>query len=188
VRLRIPLHTTTFTDAARNLAEWAEQLHTDGILSDYALHTYRPETRHGTGPTLAAAEAVFAADSAAALQRLSGDRQAATAAGMIAIADAFTGGNGLRWLAEHVPRRSGPRLEAAQLALARAPYGSDDLSAALTTYRSLADRDGLDTDQVLAGLLHLHHGRMIGVDTASERHCLRLARAVAHTDLARRSS
>jgi hypothetical protein len=151
VRLRIPLHTIAFTDAARDLAEWAEQLRTDGILSDYALHTYRPETRHGTGPTLAAAEAVFAADSAAALQRLSGDRQAATAAGMIAIAEAFTGGNGLRWLAEHVPRRSGPRLKAAQLALARAPYGGDDLSAALVTYRSLADRDGLDTDQVLAG-------------------------------------
>ncbi|GLY90537.1 lantibiotic dehydratase [Actinoallomurus iriomotensis] len=188
LRLRIPLQTATFAKAARDLAEWAEQLQAGGVLSDYALHTYRPETRHGTGPTLAAAEAVFAADSVAALHRLSGDRQAATAAGMMAITDAFTGGKGSRWLAEHVPRRSGPRLEAAQLVLARAPYGGDDLPAALVTYRSLAECDGLDPDQVLADLLHLHHARMIGVDTASERQCLRLARAVAHTDLARRSS
>ncbi|GAB3977740.1 lantibiotic dehydratase [Actinoallomurus acanthiterrae] len=187
LRLRIPLRTATFTDAARRLARWAERLHDDGLLADYTLHTYRPETRHGTGPTLAAAEAVFAADSRAALHRLSGDRHAATAAGMIAIADAFTG-DGLRWLVEHVPRRSGPRLQPAQLALARAPYGDDSLSAALVTYRRLADREGLDTDQVLADLLHLHHARMIGVDTASERHCLRLARAIAHTDLARRNS
>ena len=41
--------------------------------------------------------------------------------------------------------------------------------------------DGLDPDQVLADLLHLHHARMIGVDSASERHCLRLARAIART-------
>ncbi|MEV0399117.1 lantibiotic dehydratase [Actinoallomurus sp. NPDC050550] len=186
LRLRIPLRTATFTDAAQCLARWAERLHDDGLLADYTLNTYRPETRHGTGPTLAAAEAVFAADSRAALRRLSGDRHAATAAGMIAIAEAFTGA-GLRWLVEHVPRRSGPRLQPAQLALARASYGDDGLSGALVTYRSLADRDGLDTDQVLADLLHLHHARMIGVDTASERHCLRLARAIAHTDLARKT-
>ncbi|GAA4603976.1 lantibiotic dehydratase [Actinoallomurus liliacearum] len=187
LRLRIPLRTTTFSDAARCLAWWAERLDDDGLLADYALHTYRPETRHGTGLTLAAAEAVFAADSRAALHHLSGDRHAATAAGMIAIAHAFTD-DGLHWLLEHVPRRSGPRLQTAQLALARVPYGDDGLSAALVTYRALADRDGLDTDQVLADLLHLHHARMIGVDTASERHCLRLARAIAHTDLTRKTS
>ncbi|MEO3861894.1 lantibiotic dehydratase [Acrocarpospora sp. B8E8] len=187
LRLRIPLRATRFGDAAHDLAIWAERLHDDGLLHDYTLHTYRPETRHGTGPTLAAAEEVFAADSRAALQRLSGDRQAATAAGMIAIADAFTS-DGLRWLSEHAPRRSGPRLEATQLAAARHPYGDDDLRTALAAYRALADRDGLDTDQVLADLLHLHHARMIGVDTASERHCLRLARAVAHASLVRRTS
>lgn len=27
-------------------------------------------------------------------------------------------------------------------------------------------------------LLRLHHARMVGVDTASKRHCLRLARAI----------
>jgi thiopeptide-type bacteriocin biosynthesis protein len=156
------------------------------VWRDNTLPPHRPETRHGAGPTLAAAEAVFAADSRAALQRLSGDRQAATAAGMIAIAGAFTG-DGLRWLSERAPHRGGPRLEATQLAVARGPYGDDDLLTALAAYRSLADRDGLDVDQVLADLLHLHHARMIGVDTASERHCLRLARAVARADIVRRT-
>ncbi|MGH3686480.1 MAG: lantibiotic dehydratase [Pseudonocardiaceae bacterium] len=189
LRLRIPLRAADhFADAAHDLALWAEQLHDDGLLADYTLATYRPETRHGSGPTLTAAEAVFAADSRAVLQRLSGDRQAATAAGIITIAHGFTGADGLRWLVDHVPHRSGPRLEPAQLTYARHPYPDDDLAAALATYRTLVDRDGLDTDQVLADLLHLHHARMIGVDTASERHCLRLARAVAHTVLLRRTS
>ena len=84
------------------------------VVHDYGLHTYRPETRHGTGATLAAAEAVFAADSRAVVRRLAGDRLAATAAGMITIADGFTG-DGLGWLAAHVPHRGGPRLGPAQL-------------------------------------------------------------------------
>jgi thiopeptide-type bacteriocin biosynthesis protein len=189
LRLRIPLSDTNqFATTARDLAMWTEQLYEAGVLADYTLATYRPETRHGTVPTLAAAEAVFAADSRAVLQRLSGDRQADTAAGMITIAHGFTGGAGLRWLVDHVPHRSGPRLEPVHLAHARQPYTDDGLAAALATYRTLADRDGLDADQVLADLLHLHHARMIGVDTASERHCLRLARATAHTDLLRRPS
>ncbi|WP_045876518.1 lantibiotic dehydratase [Pseudofrankia sp. DC12] len=188
LRLRIPLQDTTrFAQATSNLALWAAQLQDDGLLADYTLATYRPETRHGTGETLAAAEAVFAADSRAVLQRLSGDRQAATAAGMIAIADGFTS-DGARWLVDHAPHHSGPRLQSAQLAGARLPFRDSDLAAALAAYRALAHRDGLNTDQMLADLLHLHHARMIGVDTASERHCLRLARAVARTDLMTRTT
>ncbi len=180
LRLRIPLQDTTFAATAACLAEWAQQLEHKRVLHDYSLRTYRPETRHGTGPTLTAAEAVFAADSRATLQRLTGDRQASTAATMIAIADAFTG-DGPRWLAEHVPHHRGPRLEPVQLDLARTPYRDDDLDKALATYRTLAHADNLDLDQVLTDILHLHHARMIGVDPASERHCLRLARAVART-------
>ncbi|MEO5875011.1 MAG: lantibiotic dehydratase [Streptosporangiaceae bacterium] len=188
LRLRVPLHATTFADSASDLALRAAQLHDDGLLTDYTLNTYRPETRYGTGATLAAAEAVFAADSRTALQRLSGNREAATAAGMITIANGFTGGDGPRWLTSHAPRRSGPRLEGTQLALARESYGDGGLLTALSAYRALADRDGMDVNKVLADLLHLHHARMIGVDTASERHCLRLARSVAHTDLVRKQS
>ncbi|MCK9904187.1 lantibiotic dehydratase [Frankia sp. Cpl3] len=195
LRLRIPLSDSTrFAHAAHDLAGWTERLQHDGLLADYTLATYRPETRWGGAPALAAAEAVFAADSRAALGCLSGDRQtatsdqqAATAAGMITIVRGFTG-DGARWLADHAPHRSGPRLDCAQLAGARLPYGDDGLAAALATYRSLADQDGLDTDQLLADLLHLHHARMIGPDMESERLCLRLARAVALTDLARKAS
>ena len=186
LRLRVPLHEQGFARSAHGLALWAEQLYDDGLVADYALATYRPETRHGRGPTLAAAEKVFAADSRAALRQLSGDREAAAAAGMIAIADGFTGGHGPRWLVDHVPHRSGPRLDPAQLIRARNAEPEDpeaaELMTALAAYRALADQDELDTDQVLADLLHLHHARVIGIDNASERHCLRLARALAQAD------
>jgi hypothetical protein len=188
VRLRIPLRDTApFAAAARDLAGWAQQLRDDGLLTDYTLATYRPETRWGHGSTLAAAEAVFAADSQAVCQRLSGDRQATTAAGMITIVRGFTG-SGPDWLVDRVPHGGGSRLDPAQLAGARLPYEDESLATALSTYRTLAERDGLDADQLLADLLHLHHARMIGVDIASERHCLRLARAVVHADLVRRAS
>lgn len=191
VRLRIPLRDPAdFAGTARDLARWTEQLDSDGLLTDCALHTYRPETRHGTGPVLAAAEAVFAADSRAALRALTlppAGRQAAAAAMMITIADAFTG-DGMSWLAGHVPPGTGPRLSPGQLAQAGTRHDDPCLAAALTGYRALLGQDGLDADQVLADLLHLHHARVIGVDTASERHCLRLARAAARTALARRTA
>ena len=188
LRLRIRLRDTAhFADVARDLALWAERSHKVGLPADYTLGTYRPETRYGSGPTLAAAEAVFAADSRAALRRLLGDRQAATAAGMITIVRGFSDA-GARWLVDRVPHRSGPRLDPVQLALARQTREDDGLAAALAAYRTLADREGLNTDQVLSDLLHLHHARMIGVELVSERHCLRLARAVVHTDLIRGTS
>ncbi|MFG3715993.1 lantibiotic dehydratase [Micromonospora sp. NPDC047730] len=184
LRLRIPLpDADRFADASRHLAGWVQHLHDDAVVHDYSLHPYRPETRHGAAATLAAAERVFAADSRAALHRLTGDRQAATAAGMIAIADGFTG-DGPRWLATHVAHRTGPRLDPAQLEQARRPVHDERLAAALAAYRSLVVHDGLDPDEVLGDLLHLHHARMIGVDLASERHCLRLARTTARTTLA----
>ncbi|MBM0255747.1 lantibiotic dehydratase [Micromonospora sp. 4G55] len=186
LRLRIPIPDTgRFADTARHLAGWVQHLHDDALVHDYSLHPYRPETRHGAAATLAAAERVFAADSRAALHRLTGDRQATTAAGMIAIADGFTG-DGPRWLATHVAHRTGPRLDPAQLKHARRPVHDERLAAALAAYRSLVVDDGLDPDEVLGDLLHLRHARMIGVDLASERHCLRLARTIARTTLAGR--
>lgn len=181
LRLRIPLaDADRFADTARRIADWMADLHAHAIAHDYSLHPYWPETRHGTGTTLAAAEAVFAADSHAVLARLTGDRQATTAAGMIALADGFTG-NGLAWLATHLPRLSGPRLDPAQVHRAACPHQDKDLTAALAAYRPLAVADGLDPNEILGDLLHLHHARMIGIDTASEQHCLRLARTIART-------
>jgi thiopeptide-type bacteriocin biosynthesis protein len=188
LRLRIPLtDVDRFADTARHLADWVEGLHAGKIVHDYSLHPYRPETRHGSQAILTAAELVFAADSRAALRQLDGDRQAATVASMITIADGFTG-DGLTWLAAHVPQLTGPRLDPAQADLARIPFRDEHLGAALAAYRTLTDSDGLDPDQVLGDLLHLHHVRMIGVDTASERHCLRLARMIARAAHVRRAS
>lgn len=185
LRLRIPLSGPgQFGTIARRLAAWVQTLTDDAVLHDYSLHTYRPEARHGAGETLAAAEAVFAADSRVCLTLMDGDRQAAAAAGMITIAEGFTN-DGLRWLTEHVPPRTGPRLTSAQLDRVRVTFHDVDLLEALSAYRALAERDGLDVDQVLPDLLHLHHARMIGVDTDSERHCLRLARTIAHAAHAR---
>ncbi|WP_423464268.1 lantibiotic dehydratase [Promicromonospora sp. MS192] len=183
LRVRVPLHDITHAQAAHLLAGHAERLHDGDLLTDYSLNTYRPETRYGTGQTLAAAEAMFAADSRTALSRLSGDRQASTAAGMLAIAHAFTG-DAPRWLADHAPHRGGPRLDRAQLAAAREYQIDQDLLEAVAAYRVRVDRDGLDVDRILGDLLHMHHARMIGVDLDSERHCLRLARSLALTSLA----
>ncbi|MGQ0776910.1 MAG: lantibiotic dehydratase [Pseudonocardiales bacterium] len=91
LRLWIPLgDASRFGAAVQQLGPWVELLCTDGLLHDYTINTYRPETRFGTGPTLAAAEEVFAADSHAVIQRLSGDQTIATAAGLISIVDGFT--------------------------------------------------------------------------------------------------
>ncbi|GIE51517.1 lantibiotic dehydratase [Actinoplanes nipponensis] len=181
LRLRIPVTDSDhFTELAHRLADWMQQLHDTGAAYDYSLHPYRPEARHGAHATLAAAEAFFATDSRAALHRLiaSRDRQASTAAGMIAIATAFTS-DGPQWLTTHVPHRTGPRLNREQLAIAGTPVHDEHLAGTLTAYRAAIDNDTLDVDTVLGDLLHLHHTRMIGVAAASEQHCLRLARAIA---------
>lgn len=195
LRLRIPLgDASRFGAAVGQFGAWAEQLRTDGLLHDYTINTYRPEARFGTGATLAAAEEVFAADSHAVVQRLSGDRTIATAAGLISIVDGFTG-DGAGWLIEHVDHRGEPHASGQpisdhrELVIRALGTSSDDrLRQALADYSEHAEHDGLDPDRILADLLHLHHVRMIGVDMASERRCLRLARATALTLLARGAS
>ncbi|GIH10069.1 hypothetical protein Rhe02_81360 [Rhizocola hellebori] len=186
--LRLRIHTgfeATTAEITSRLASWAQHLEDQHQAHDFTLHTYRPETRHGSGITLTAAEAVFVADSHAAIRRLDGDRHATTAAGMIAIADAFTNGQGMTWLTTHIPRRTGPRLDQTQLDRARVPLHDQRLHTTLITYRQLAEQDALDLDLVLADLLHLHHARMIGVDPLSEQHCARLARTIAYNSIQR---
>ncbi|WP_120319042.1 lantibiotic dehydratase [Catellatospora citrea] len=188
LRLRIPTPDVgQFHHVTRALAQWTHELERNGVLHDYTLHTYRPETRYGTGPALAAAETVFAADSRAVLRRLAEDREPATAASMITIVDGFNG-NAARWLADNVPHCSGPRLNPTQLDHARNTFHDQALTAALVAYRAQIKRHNLNPNQVLADLLHLHHARMIGVNQASERHCLRLARAVARSSHVRTAS
>ncbi|SES28514.1 thiopeptide-type bacteriocin biosynthesis domain-containing protein [Lentzea xinjiangensis] len=192
LRLRLALRDDNeFACTARRLGVWADRLRDAGVLADYTLDTYRPEPRFGTGATLAAAEAVFAADSRTVLTHLHLDPVARTAAGMIAITAGFAD-NGLTWLLEHVDHHGHrPADRVAQhrdTVIDTARHRDTALQTALARYRTLAQANGLDTDQVLTDLLHLHHARSIGPDLTSERYCLRLARTAAKTMLLRDAS
>jgi thiopeptide-type bacteriocin biosynthesis protein len=197
--------------AAARVGEWAADLRGRGLVPCLRLDTYHPETgRYGHGPAMAAAENVFAADSAAALAqiemaaRTGTPAQALAASGMLDLAVSYapTPGQGLRWLAEDLPREPGkldralrdatltladPRRERA--ALRALPGGENVLlawesrRAALVAYRTrLAEQR--DPRPVLGSLLHLHHVRAVGVDPDAERVGLRLARAAALRQLA----
>ncbi|MGW9211007.1 thiopeptide-type bacteriocin biosynthesis protein [Embleya sp. NPDC055664] len=114
LRLRIALPDAgACGTAAGRVGAWADRLRRDGLLRETVLATCHPETgRWGDGPALAAAQAVFAADSRAVLAELArpappdGDRRATVAAHLLAIAAAFTGSPdaGARWLIAHVSR------------------------------------------------------------------------------------
>jgi thiopeptide-type bacteriocin biosynthesis protein len=188
LRIRLPLDGSgTYGAAARDFSEWARRLHEAGLLADFTLGTYRPETgRYGARSAMAAAEATFAADSAFAVAQLrtAAHVEAATAAGMISLAAAFCGEATNPWLVGHLNHGGGPSLDRNLLAQAgQSPAISPELLhrrySAAAAYRELLD--DANADIVLADLLHLHHARMIGTDTDSERRCLRLARAAAQT-------
>ncbi|MEU9891319.1 lantibiotic dehydratase [Sphaerisporangium sp. NPDC051011] len=192
LRVRLRLYDSDrYGAAARSFGQWARTVHRAGLLRDVCLETYRPETgRFGTGPTLAAAEDLFAADSAVAVAQLRGmvNAPAATAAGLVGLATGFLGVGGPSWLVEHIAHGGGSALDRSVVEQARHPLKVpiellDRWRKALSTYRALLDADTVnvahDVNVVLADLLHLHHARMIGIDAESERTCMRLARAVA---------
>jgi len=159
---------------------------------------------------MAAAEEVFAADSAAAIAELTtaartGTRaQALTAASLADLACSFapTPAEGLRWLLDtmpHEPARPERSLRDTALELAdprggwralSALPGGEKVAAAwerrravLAVYRArLAGQR--DPCSVLRSLLHLHHVRSLGVDPERERISNRLARAAALRQLA----
>lgn len=214
LRLRMRLHgPDDYGAAAQRLGSWVDSLRDQGLVSALTLETYYPEVaRFGTGPAMAAAETLFAADSAAVLTQLTAAPgswylQAITAASIADLAQAFTGGprQGHRWLVDHPTPRptSPPPREVSEQALALAdpdlgpallsttPGGEALVQAwqqrrtAAAAYRACLDDQGLDVDRILSSLLHLHHNRMIGPDREAERGCLRLARASALTHTAR---
>ncbi|MFG2091824.1 lantibiotic dehydratase [Spirillospora sp. NPDC048824] len=216
VRLRIALSgASEFGPAAARVGTWAEQLRRVGLLRDVEFATYYPETgRWGGGPLMAAAEAVFGADSLAVTTQLaepSGTHpQALTAAQFLAIAVAFMGSAelGVSWIARHTTAKAPmpiPRAilnEAVRLAdptddwarLRALPGGRAIVSSWRSRDRALAAYSALlhgaesaDPDTVLASLLHAHHMRAVGLDPDDERACLRLARAAAQAWTARRT-
>jgi lantibiotic biosynthesis protein len=209
LRIRLP-DPDAFAHTARRIGSWAAELRGHGLLGRLQLDTYHPEIgRFGDGPALAAAEVVFAADSAAAIAQLAAGgaahRPPVTAASLVDLVIAFTGrrDTGLRWLIEHVDRISTPALardlqaQAIELcnptndgAALRALPGGDLITAcwqrrraAVVAYRDvLASREtatGVAQQTVLPDLLHLHCIRVAGLDRDAEIGCLRLARAAA---------
>jgi thiopeptide-type bacteriocin biosynthesis protein len=215
LRLRVRLDSSQqFGNVAALLSGWARELADIGLVGDLQLDTYRPEVgRFGGGHALQAAEAVFAADSAATLTQLrlpaSGTRApadpAVTAASMLDLVTGLspTERAGQQWLLDRAPRSLAappPREHRAQAvelaatghqALAALPGGDDVLAAwarrrtTLTDYRAVLLEDGVDPATVLPDLLHLHHARVTGPNLDRERVCLHLARAAALSQRAR---
>lgn len=214
LRLRLP-HPNAFGETAQRVGSWAAQLRDLGLIGRVQWDTYFPETgRYGTGPTMTAAETVFAADSAAAVTQLTHTagttlHPAVTAASFVHLVAAFTGSAtaGTRWLVDHITRPSGPapdrRIhdEAIHLAnphddfaaLRTLPGGGEIADSwarrrgTLASYHaSLETGRDTDPDSVLTSLLHMHHIRTAGIDDGCERACRGLARSAAVSWTARR--
>ena len=109
LRLRLHLDRDGYGDAAERIGAWAGELRRRGLCGDLVLDTYRPElARYGGHPdAMAAAQALFAADSVAAqaqLGALARSRQlhpeVLTAASMVDLACSMAGSrrDGLAWL------------------------------------------------------------------------------------------
>lgn len=201
VRLRLP-SVDAYGTAARHIGTWSTMLRGLGLSGHTQLDTYVPETgRFGTGDTMAAAEAVFAADSACALaQRQSASvihPHALTALSMLDIAAGFLGPDTdpARWFVDTIATTPAPapdrhlRQHVVRLAAAQDRHTQLDVPvteawsrrrAALAAYRAGLDpHDQPDPSAVLRSLLHLHSIRATGLSPDTERTCLRLARAAA---------
>ena len=209
LRLRLP-DPGAYGHAAHRAGAWAARLRDTGLAGHLQFDTYYPETgRYGSGPAMAAAESVFAADSAAAIAQITcaaGGHcypHALTAASLADIATAFTGdtAKGMSWLATHIPKDSAPAPvprpvhdQAMRMAdpredhaaLRATPRGDQILAAwrqrtsTLAAYRdTLRDEGEVPADSVLASLLHMHYIRVAGPSPEAEQLCHRLARLAA---------
>jgi thiopeptide-type bacteriocin biosynthesis protein len=210
LRLRIVLPAAEeFGDAVCRVSTWVDGLRRCGLLREVAYATSYPDTgRWGCGTALAAAQAVFTADSRAVVTQLAQPKRphrlALAAANFAAITTAFTGtpAAGMRWLIEHVaakPPTPVPRPvygAAQRLADPREDFHAlrQELGSALITstwtsraqalaaYRSTVDgpdAHGVDPNAALDSLLHTHFLRAYGVDAEDKAACLYLARAAA---------
>ncbi|WP_275581093.1 lantibiotic dehydratase [Natronosporangium hydrolyticum] len=187
---------------------WAQRLRRAGLASRVVFDTDYPETaRFGGTDALAAAEEVFAADSAAAIAQLTAadnrqgpDAAALTAASLLDLIIAFIGDGteAMRWAIDHTRahRPAPPRAVYDQAVLLANPHNQAELAGfpggarvlaswqqrrrALTAYRDRLRTCGAFPPEVLLpDLLHLHHTRMAGPDLEAERRCLHLVRAAA---------
>jgi thiopeptide-type bacteriocin biosynthesis protein len=198
------------------LHDWAADLRAAGLASRLALDAYEPEvTRYGGPDALEAAERAFAADSAAVLAQLRA-RDAGldlapdllAAANYVDLLRALDVADWTGWLLDEFPegehhaafrrvRREAMRLvdltgDAPALsdvnggAAVRAAW--QRRAPAFAAYgRRLRAVGDADRGVALAGLLHMHHNRLVGVDPGSEARSLAIARGAvaAHLDRAR---
>ncbi|SDT11973.1 lantibiotic dehydratase [Actinoplanes derwentensis] len=194
---------------------WVRRLREHGLTSRSQVDTDYPETDRFGGPTAyPAAEAFFAADSAAALAQLTATIQrggpagaALTAASMLDLTVALLDDldHARRWLTDHVgTQRPAPQrtlyeqavtlADPAHTALTALPGGHQILAAwqtrasAVLRYRDALHTAGLTPATLLPDLLHLHHTRVAGPDRPAEAVCLHLARAAALSWAARARS
>ncbi|MFD0201436.1 MULTISPECIES: lantibiotic dehydratase [Saccharothrix] len=212
LRLAPAIDTTSSTTSASEagwqaqamawVGRWSADLRRRGLISRIQLDTYLPEVgRFGDGALLAAAEAVFVADSAYVLHQgntAGVERDAAVAAGLVDLVVAFLGdpAAATRWLVDRLDHTTTPPPPRTTLRRARelatssldhltTPVRQDDdlvirrRRHALAFYADLRRSADVDTDAVLPALLHLHCVRSLGLDRDAERLAHRLARAVA---------
>ncbi len=205
-----------FASTASTVSTWADELRRAGLVSDLRYGTSYPEMgRWGEGPAWAGAEEVFRADSRAVLAQLTcagrPSRRALVAAHSVAIAAAYLGSTAkaMSWLIHHIPAAPPARVARPEFAEAVALANPDDDWAALrsaadgeTILHAWSDRgqtlahyrdhfpgpdtQGIDSDDVLTSLLHVHFVRAVAVDFPEEAVCLYLARAAALAWTARR--
>lgn len=206
--LRIRLHDADCARTAGRLAAWADGLRRLGLIAEITFDSYQPETgRYGVGRVMTAAEALFAADSAAVLAQLTAlcrsrdlHPQALTAASLTDLAVAMTGSRtaGLRWLIDH-PQLAGAgpvrdrdvRRQTLRIAdgrvLDEVPGGPQIAVAWAARARAAARYAAcltaattrLTPGSVLTSLLHMHHVRVHGIDAETEGMTYKLARAIA---------
>jgi thiopeptide-type bacteriocin biosynthesis protein len=206
--LRLRLHDPDHERVAGRIAAWADGLRQCGLVGEVVFDAYRPETgRYGPGAAMEAAEALFAADSAAALAQLSflaGARdvapQALAAASLLDLAGAVLGtpSSAAAWLLAHPAYAAGApaqdremRRQAMSLTTpgvlpglpggdqVAAAWAARAAEAAAYTARLAPEATRHTPETVLGSLLHLHHVRALGPDPQSEAVTYKLARAVA---------
>ncbi|MEU1808427.1 lantibiotic dehydratase [Micromonospora aurantiaca (nom. illeg.)] len=205
--LRLRLHTEDYGDVAVRVGRWVAGLRQQRLAGDWSLDTYHPESgRYGSGPALAAAEELFAADSSAALAQLvaqpdSGiNQRALTALSMVDLAASILGSRtaGCEWLVAR-PEQTGQapvQRDVLRQAVALDPSGLpepiqqawQERSRAATHYAAelSAVAGPLTPASVLASLIHLHVVRALGPDEDAEQLTYRLARHVALAAVRRR--
>ena len=203
LRASDPGRTSNVIDAVH---DWATQARRAGLVPGVELVPHHPQhARFGDGSAAEAAEAVFHADSLAALAqrhlitRSGAEPSALAAASFVDLATGLLGSPraAAQWLVhelEHTPGPLDPSVRRSALAWS-GTEGPDHLWAtspgqnlcevwesrtrALEIYQDALREIGRHPTEVLRSLLHLHHVRAWGVEPDAETVTIRAARAIA---------